>query len=479
MNNSKGSVNRIRSRNYRSGRRSVSALEAIQETLSRVHRIDRILNAFSHVADVGALSAADKMDRQVPYGAKPAPLAGVPFAVSDLDDCLGMPSRYGSKLFQDARPSGVEGPMVRRLRAAGAIPIGKTAVSEFGWGPMARTATGALARNPWLWTRSPGGGGGGAAAAVAAGLVPFSIGSHWGGGIRIAAAHCGVVGFKPSQGLIPSSGLCTPGSYGGDLHCAGLLTTTVADAALLLEQVAGPYPYDRVSSAHRPEAYVARVSQPGPPAVRLGWLSDPIRPQEDSETSRLAHEIATQVAAVCGVRMTAVELTLDDIDALMLPVRVGLAAMFEAAGPGSRGLGECGPDVRSVVAKVLDEQSGVAGLLARLAFAEQCRTRLQIRVMDLFERLDVLLTVSAPDAEPAVVDDDVAQSVGVESRDIMVNACWLPAVSVPIGFSSAGLPVGLQVIGRYGQDSTVLAVARMVEQVCAPRRAMMIGQGAS
>ncbi|MFI6218537.1 amidase [Nocardia brasiliensis] len=481
---SEGSINRIRSRNHGGGRRSVSVLEAIQETLSRVHRSNRVLNAFSHVADVSALSAADKMDRQVPaHDAKSAPLAGVPFAVGDLDECRGMPTRYGSNLHQHARPSALEGPMVHRLRAAGAIPIGKTAVSEFGWGPVARTATGAVARNPWRWTRSPGGGGGGAAAAVAAGLVPFAIGSHWCGGIRISAAHCGVVGFKPSQGLIPLSGLCTPGSYGGDLHCAGLLTTSVADAALLLELVAGPYPYDRASSVHHPQPYVDQVSQPTPPRVRLGWLSDPIRSQEDSETSTLSRAAATQVAAVFGARMMMVELALGDTDALMTPATVGLATMLEAAGSAYHSLEECGPDVRAVVATVIDAKAGVSGLLARLAHAEQCRMRLQIRTTEVFERVDVLLTVAAPDAAPAVVDDGadgLGQGLGVESRDVLANACWLPAVSVPVGFSSAGLPVGLQVIGRYGQDSTVLAVARVVEQVCAHRpmrHEMTIEQG--
>ncbi|WP_433574725.1 amidase [Nocardia brasiliensis] len=478
----KSPVNRIRARNYRNGRRRVSALEAIQETLSRVHRIDRVLHAFSHVADVSALSAADRMDRQVPYGAKPAPLAGVPFAVGDLDECLGMPSRYGSVLYREARPSSADGPMVRRLRAAGAIPIGKTAVSEFGWGPVARTAAGVAARNPWLWTRSPGGGGGGAAAAVAAGLVPFAIGSHWCGGIRIAAAHCGVVGFKPSQGLIPSSGLRTPGNYGGDLQCAGLLTTSVTDAALLLEIVAGPHPYDRASLAHRPAPYLEYVSQPVLPSVRIGWWSEPSRPDGDTDTSALARETATQVAAMFGVPLVVVELALEDTDALLMPARVGLAAMLETTGSIHGSLGQCGADVRAVVADVLDERAGTVGLLARLAAAEQCRTQLQIRAMDAFERVDVLLTLATPDTPPAVEDegvtDGLGEDLGVESCDVLANACWLPAAAVPIGFSAAGLPVGLQVIGRFGEDSAVLSVARALERVCAQRQArreLMIG----
>ncbi|WP_280395500.1 amidase [Nocardia brasiliensis] len=461
-----GSVDRIRLWTHAPYRRRVSALEVVQEALTSIHRVNSALHAFTHVDDVGALSCANRMDRHTPHGAKPLPLARVPFAVADLDDCLGMPSRYGSALYREVRPSAVESIVVRRLRAAGAIPIGKTAVSEFGWGPVACTDSGAVTRNPWIRTRSPGGDGG-AAAAVAAGLVPFAVGSEWRGSIRTSAAHCGLVGFKPSHGLIPSSGMRTPGNYGGDLHSVGLLTASVADSALILELVAGPDPADRGSSAHFPQPYVEQLTRPIPSTTRIGWLADLGYPQADTEM--FAHEVAGRIAAAVGTRLMVVRLVLDDLKALTAPAQLGLSAMLAATGLIPRCLQECGPEVRAVVADVVDERAGAPGLLSRLADAAECRAQWQIRVMDLFSRVDVLLIMSAPGVASCTAADllgEVGNRPDLVSCEILANACWLPAASVPIGFSSMGLPVGLQVIARYGQDSTVLSVARLVEQAC-------------
>ncbi|MFB8281120.1 amidase [Nocardia colli] len=463
-----GSVHRIRSRTYRTYQRRVAAQEVIQETLTGILRVNNTVHAFSYVDAVGALSYANKMDRHTPHGAKPLPLIGVPFAVADLDDCLGMPSRYGSPLYQDVRPSAVDSPVVRRLRAAGAIPVGKTAVSEFGWGQEARTDAGAVTRNPWHCTRSPGGGSGGAAVAVAAGLVPFAIGSHWHDGIRVGAAHCGLVGFKPSQGLVPSSGQRTPGNYGGNLQCVGILTTSVADAALVLESVAGPASYDRESLAHLAEPYVEQLRRPVPPAMRIGWLSGLGGSLVDLETRMFAHEVAGRVAAAIGGPLEVVRPDLDDLGPLTVLAQVGLAATLAAAGLLPRALRECEPDVRAAIAGVVDPGDGVPGLLSRLARADQCRAQVQTCVMDVFERSDVLLTMYVSGAAPAAdyLSQGVTGEVDPQPRDLLANACWLPAASVPIGFSAAGLPIGLQIIARYGQDSTVLSVARVVEQVC-------------
>src|SRR5450432_3769000 len=208
-----------------------SAVSLTEQCLAAIEAANPELNAFVHLDAKGALAAAARIDARVAAGEDPGPLAGVPFGVKDLDDCAGMPTTHGSRWYLGLPPVEHDALHVARLRAAGAIPIGKTAAPEFG--TFAFTASPALGvtRNPWNPERTPGGSSGGSAAAVSAGFVPFATASDGGGSTRTPAGFCGLVGLKCSYGRIPDA---IAGRY-AQTAVPGALTTTVADSARLLD----------------------------------------------------------------------------------------------------------------------------------------------------------------------------------------------------------------------------------------------------
>jgi aspartyl-tRNA(Asn)/glutamyl-tRNA(Gln) amidotransferase subunit A len=195
-----------------------------------------------HLDAEGARRAAKAVDSAVAAGRDPGPLAGVPFGVKDLEHCAGMPTSYGSLLYKGRPPAASDSVPVARMRAAGAIPVGKTAAPEFGAVALTDTRAWGTTRNPWDPKRTPGGSSGGSAAAVASGMVPIATASDGGGSIRIPAAFSGLLGFKPSFGRIPH-----PDNQPSTTSVFGCLATTVADAARHLDVVAGPSDLDRFS----------------------------------------------------------------------------------------------------------------------------------------------------------------------------------------------------------------------------------------
>ena len=218
------------------------AVEVLDDALEAVGKRNDELGAFVHLDEGLARAAAEAVDAAVARGDDPGPLAGVPFGVKDLEDCAGLPTGRGSLLFHGRPPVDADSIHVARMRAAGAVPIGKTATPEFGTLSFTRTKSTGVARNPWAVDRTPGGSSGGSAAAVAAGVVPIATASDGGGSIRIPAAFCGLVGFKPSFGRIPH-----PGPHGSETSVLGVMATTVADAARHLDVTAGPDDRDRFS----------------------------------------------------------------------------------------------------------------------------------------------------------------------------------------------------------------------------------------
>src|SRR5437868_11933786 len=208
----------------------LKASEVLDECLARIQAGAAKLNAFVHVDPEGAALAASAVDAAVAQGRDPGPLAGVPFGVKDLEDCAGMPTSQGSLLYKGRPPVSEDSVHVSRLRAAGAVPVGKTAAPEFGVTAFTHTKAWGTTRNPWDVTRTPGGSSGGSAAAVAAGLVPFCTASDGGGSTRIPAAFTGLVGLKASYGRIPHERAAL-----SETSCFGALTTTVRDAARHLD----------------------------------------------------------------------------------------------------------------------------------------------------------------------------------------------------------------------------------------------------
>src|SRR5438094_2386855 len=204
----------------------MKAVEVLDECLAAIDAHNAPLNAFVHLDPDLAHRAAEAVDEAVARGDDPGPLAGVPFGVKDLEHCEGMPTTFGSVPFADRGPEPRDDLNVARLRAAGAVPVGKTAAPEFGTLNFTKTKVSGVTRNPWDVSRTPGGSSGGSAAAVAAGIVPFATASDGGGSTRIPAAFSGLVGHKPSHGRIPQ-----PAPMGNQTGVRGALTTTVADSA--------------------------------------------------------------------------------------------------------------------------------------------------------------------------------------------------------------------------------------------------------
>ncbi len=248
--------------------RGVSPVELVEDAIARIETSQPTLNAFITVCAEEARTAAWEAEAAVMLGDPLPPLHGVPFAVKDLVNTAGVKTTFGSVAFADNVPA-ADSPSVARLKAAGAILIGKTTTPEFGHKCFTEAPLFGRTANPWDLSRTCGGSSGGAAASVAAGLVPIGIGTDGGGSSRIPAACCGVVGFKQTLGLVPHD--LTPDGFGNQSHITPM-TRTVMDAALMLEAMAGPDPCDPHSLGLTvPDFVAAARPEGGLEGVRIAW----------------------------------------------------------------------------------------------------------------------------------------------------------------------------------------------------------------
>jgi aspartyl-tRNA(Asn)/glutamyl-tRNA(Gln) amidotransferase subunit A len=444
-------------------RRERRAVEVLDEALDEVAKRNDELGAFVHVDEGLARAAAEAVDAAVVRGDDPGPLAGVPFGVKDLEDCAGLPTGHGSKLFHGRGPVAADSIHVARMRAAGAVPIGKTATPEFGTLNFTRTKSTGVARNPWAVDRTPGGSSGGSAAAVAAGVVPIATASDGGGSIRIPASFCGLVGFKPSFGRIPY-----PGPHGSETAVHGIMATTVADAARHLDVTAGPDDRDRFSLPAIPAAYEQAAETLPVGGLRARWSPDLGFARCDREVRHLTLEAAHELAAAAGLVLDHEPVRLTDA------VRTWLSAgaldlwlsVEDGMWPGGAG------EFTRYVRESLEVTSTMT--VPQFAGAVRMRQRLVEDAAALFADVDVLLTpTTAVPAFPAegppteVIDGEPARPRGAAATPftMLANLCWNPAVSVPVGTTAEGLPVGLQVVARRHCDEVPLRLARIWEQV--------------
>ncbi|MFP6764619.1 MAG: amidase family protein, partial [Planctomycetaceae bacterium] len=248
--------------------RKISPLEVTRTVLERIHRLNPRLNAFCTRLDSEALASAQRAEDQVLRGEPTGPLHGVPVSVKDNIHVNNSRTTFGSLLLKD-QITRTDAPLIERLRAAGAILIGRTNSPEFGWKGVTDNRIFGITRNPWNLERTPGGSSGGGSAAVSAGLGPVGIGTDGGGSLRIPAAFCGLVGYKPSFGRVPT----WPGVSFGDLRHLGGMTRTVTDSALLLNVIAGPDERDARSLPAESVDYVAEI-QRGIAGVRIAFSPD-------------------------------------------------------------------------------------------------------------------------------------------------------------------------------------------------------------
>ncbi len=442
----------------RSGERSAETL--LGECLARIAKYNGDLNAFVHLDASAALRAARSVDDVVRRGDVHTlgALAGVPFGVKDLEDCAGMPTTRGSRWFQDQPPVTRDDIHVARLRAAGAIPIGKTAAPEFGaWAYTASPALG-VTRNPWNRACTPGGSSGGSAAAVTAGLTPFCTASDGGGSIRTPASSTGLVGLKCTYGRIPTYGV----THLAQNAVVGSLTTTVADTALLLDVMAGPDARDRTALPAPSVSFVDSIERISCKGLRAVFTADLGFAVVDPEVARLceraAHAFVTAIEGELIDQMFKLE------DFTVTYARMEGADMFV----------DMPTDLWQQQLAALDPlvapswRSTQRVTLPKFAAVESQRRRIVERVALLLNGVDFLLTpmvagppFAAEGPMPTRIGDRDVHAGMMAVHGMLANLVNLPAISVPAGITVEGLPIGLQVIGpRYREDLLLAAATR-------------------
>ncbi|HVX21855.1 MAG TPA: Asp-tRNA(Asn)/Glu-tRNA(Gln) amidotransferase subunit GatA [Acidimicrobiales bacterium] len=466
----------------RSGRRS--ARSVAEAALAAVAAGDGDVHAFLLVTDAAALAAADRVDQMVAAGRDPGPLAGVPVALKDNLCTNGIPTTCGSRILDGWRPP-YDATVVDRLRAAGAVVVGKTNLDEFAMGSSTENSAFGPTRNPRDTARVPGGSSGGSAAAVAAGFVPLALGSDTGGSIRQPAALCGVVGMKPTYGTVSRYGLV---AFASSLDQIGPFATTVADAALLLAAIGGHDPRDS-TSLDRPApagGFLDGGSQDGGvEGLRVGVcteLVDGVAPDVARRVRQAADALAAAGASVQDLSVPELRYGLSAYY-LLAPaeassnlarydgVRYGLrvpAADVAAMNTATRTAG-FGPEVKRRI--MLGTYALSAGYYdAYYGQAQRVRT-LVIRAFDrAYADVDVLLGATAPSTAFPLgdrVDDPMAMYLS-DVCTIPSNLAGHPAISVPFGTGDDGLPVGVQVLAPALAEPTLFRVAAAIEAAAPP-----------
>jgi aspartyl-tRNA(Asn)/glutamyl-tRNA(Gln) amidotransferase subunit A len=443
----------------RLARRELSAVELMQATFARIDAFNPTLNAFVAFREREQLIAdAQAADARRARGEARA-LEGIPLGVKDLEDAAGLVTSEGSVPFKDnlAERDSVQ---VARLRAAGAIVVGKTNAPEFGYTAITKNLLFGVTRNPWNLERTPGGSSGGSSAAIAGGLITLATASDGGGSVRLPAAMTGCFGLKPSYGRIPHEPKAL--WITDDTSVYGPLTRTVEDAALHLDVTVGAHALDPNSLPHPGFAYRALLDEL-PAELRVGWSADLGYAVVQSDVGEVAYD-AARVFEELGLRFDELKTGLPE-----LGLDWGLLNAFEMLGRLSPLLPKHENDFgKSFLKGALAGRRMTPEIWADL---RRRRELLNRWCADVFERFDLLLTPTLPFDPPPAKGPFPAETEGrkqpfasVGSFTIPFNLSWHPAATVRAGFSRAGLPVGLQIVGPRHRDDLVLQAARAFER---------------
>ncbi|MCC6791361.1 MAG: amidase [Thermomicrobiales bacterium] len=437
--------------------RALSPVEVATAMLERIDALNPTLNAYATVT--GELALAQAKAAEAAYAAGDAPsMAGIPISIKDLTMTKGIRTTRGSLLYKDWVPD-EDAPFMDKVYASGAVVLGKTNSPEFGWkGETTNRVTGS-SHNPWKHGRTPGGSSGGGAAAVAAGLGPIGQGSDGAGSIRIPCGFCGLYGLKPTWAHIaqyPSSGVI-------ELAHLGPMTRTVADAALMLTATAGPDARDRNSWGSGTD-YLAALDDLDISGLRVAWSPDlgyaPVEPEV-----RAATEAAAKRFAELGCEVEEAHPTLSDPWEIVHTIWAsGMAAAMRDRVEREGDLLD--PGLRAVVETGLEISAAdlATAYLQRSLYFQAWR-----RFMDGY---DLVLTPTLPctafpvgQDHPGIVDGHTTTYLGWTTFTYPFNVTGQPAATVPCGFDSQGLPIGLQIGGRYRDDATVLRASAAFERI--------------
>jgi aspartyl-tRNA(Asn)/glutamyl-tRNA(Gln) amidotransferase subunit A len=438
---------------YRS--RELSPVEVARVVLDRAERSQGVLNAFCVLDREAALASARQSEARWQRGEPVGLLDGVPVSIKDIILTRGWPTRRGSLTIPADQPWLEDGPCVARLREHGAVLFGKTTTPEFAVGAVTRSRLTGVTRNPWNTAMTPGGSSGGAGAAVAAGIAPLAVGTDAGGSIRIPASFCGVFGHKPSGGRVPAY---PPTPY-ATFASFGPMTRTVADAALMLSVMSEPDPRDWGALPCDPVRYHERLDRPLA-GLRIAWSPTLGYARVDEEVLALC-ERAARVFEQLGACVEAVPKVFDNPHPLIARLRDAVTHYaFASFGDDKLAL----MDER--LAGIIRETRKVDSVTDFLA-VENERAKFGAR-MNAFHRDYPLLLTPAMAVQPFSTELDSPPGYG-ETGDwspftAPFNFTRQPACSVPVGFSRAGLPVGLQIVGPMHSDLLVLQAARAFEQ---------------
>ncbi len=444
--------------------RRLSPVELMQALLERIDRIDPRINAFIRLDADAALAAARAAEAEIAAGRIRGPLHGVPVGIKDIIDVAGLPTTCHSKiLVENVANSDAE--VVSRLRGAGAIVVGKLSTHEFAIGGPSFDLPFPPARNPWNRDHHPGGSSSGSGAGVAAGLFPLALGTDTGGSVRNPASACGIVGLKPTYGLVSRRGVF-PLSF--TLDHVGPMTRTVADNALLLNVIAGHDAADP-GSAPGPSRSFDHLLDLGVGDLRIGFV------RHFHETDLVAD---TEVAAA----LEQVGRTLAEQGTRVRPVALPSLAEFAAV---NRII--LTSEAWSIHAPWLRERPGDYGQLSRRrlmagAFvsagdyvgAQRRRKEIIAAVQDAFRDVDILLCASSMEPPSAIEDAEATARTYPRQARTPFNVTGHPALAMMSGLSRGGLPLSVQFVGRYFEDATVLRAAAAWERASGgPRRPLV------
>ena len=440
---------------------TLSCTELMSATLARIDAVNPGLNAIcTRVDDDTAMTMAQAMDEKLRSGQATGPLAGLPIAVKDLSATAGIRTTMGSRIFADHVPQ-EDSLMVQRLKAAGALVIGKTNTPEFGTGSHTYNDVFGITRNPWNQDKTAGGSSGGAAVALAAGMMALADGSDMGGSLRNPAAFCGVVGFRPSLGRVPH--WPNTMAWQSRLGVEGPMARDVADCALLLSVQAGPDERDPMSIQESGEQFSDGLAFDFSGA-RIGWTPD-------LGELPVAAEVASVCAATlphwrdCGFEVTD---TCPDLGGAMDVFKTLRASYYSQFGAGL--LAQHRPLMKDTVIENIEAGMALSG--SDITAADALRTQLYLRMLAFFEDHEFLVLPSTQVAPFDVATEWVTEIEGQQldsyldwmSICCIISVFGLPAISLPCGFTAAGLPVGLQIVGRPRADLAVLRAAYALEQ---------------
>ncbi|MBI3451509.1 MAG: amidase [Rhodospirillales bacterium] len=435
----------------------LSPVAVVEAHLAVIAALNPAINAVCTLAADKALADAARLEADLTRGAAAGPLAGVPVGIKDVVPTAGIRTTFGSTLYADHVPD-EDGLIVQRLKAAGAIVIGKTNTPEFAAGANTYNAVFGATRNPWDLALSASGSTGGGAAALAARMIALADGSDLGGSLRTPAAFCGVVGLRPSPGLVPRWPTVAPLDT---LGVPGPMARSVEDCALMLQAIAGPSPYSPIVVPVEGRDFVA-ATRAGVRGLRVAYCPDIARIGVDAEVERVCRQAALALADA-GAIVEEIDLDLSFARQAFLQLRgqyivsrhLDRLAKIDRLNPNLAG----------------NIRMGLAQSPRDIALGERGQAAVFDRFRAFFQRYDRLLTPTAA-VPPFPVERNYPETIGGKpmatyidwvAPTFLITLAGLPAASVPCGLTAAGLPVGLQVVGPRWGDEGVLGLSRAIE----------------